>query len=484
MVATLPRRSLHRVIESSSKVMVGDSKLAIRLMPMGTLLVRHAEVLVTMEGDEVADGALFARDGWIEQVGPTPELPAEADEVADVRGHVVLPGLVNTHHHLYQTLTRVVPSAQDSGLFDWLRALYPIWARMTPDHVRTATSLGLVELALSGCTTVFDHQYLWPNGSRVDDQIEGSLPVGLRFHVSRGSMSLGESDGGLPPDSVVEAEDEILEDSQRVVEEYHDADPGAMTRVVLAPCSPFTVTPELMADTAELARDLGVTMHTHLAETADEETFCLERFDTRPVDFMEGLGWAGPDVWYAHAVHVADDEVARMGASGTGVAHCPTSNMRLASGLAPVTRYLGAGVPVGLGVDGSASNDSSHLLAEVRQALLLNRLAVSPGIGEGNLITARQALKLATVGGAQVLVRPDIGRLAPGMAADLIAIDLNRMEFAGALHDPVAAVVMCAPVTVDRSWVGGRRVVEGGRVVGVDLESLIGEHNRLAASLL
>ncbi|MGA7098261.1 MAG: 8-oxoguanine deaminase [Acidimicrobiia bacterium] len=450
---------------------------------MGTLLVRHAEALVTMDGREIADGGLFARDGVIVQVGDTAELPDGADHVVDLTGHVVLPGLINTHHHLYQTLTRVVPAAQSSGLFDWLRALYPIWSGLTPEHVRVATTLGLAELALSGCTTAFDHQYLWPGGSRVDDQVEGADQVGLRFHVSRGSMTLGESAGGLPPDSIVEDEDEVLADSQRVIEMYHDATPGAMTRVVLAPCSPFTVTSGLMTATAELARGLGARLHTHLAETIDEEQFCLESFGYRPVEYMEKLGWAGPDVWYAHAIHVGDDEVVRMGGAGTGVSHCPTSNMRLASGLAPVSRYLSARVPVGLGVDGSASNDSSHLLAETRQALLLNRLAVSPGIGSGDQMTARQALELATVGGARVLGRDDVGRLAPGMQADLIAIDLNRVEFAGALRDPVAAVVMCSPVSVDYSWVAGRAVVARRTLVGLELERLVEDHNRLAALL-
>jgi len=450
---------------------------------MGTLLIRHAAVIATMDGEEILDGAIMARDGWIEQVGQTDLLPEDADEVVDLSGHVVLPGLVNTHHHLYQTLTRVVPAAQSAGLFDWLRTLYPIWAGMTPDHVRVSTRLGLAELALSGCTTASDHHYLWPNGSRVDDQLEGAAPVGVRFHVSRGSMSLGESQGGLPPDSVVEPEERILDDSRRVVDQYHDPAPGAMTRVVLAPCSPFSVTGELMRATALLARDLGVTMHTHLAETADEEAFCLEHFGRRPVEYMEELGWSGPDVWYAHAVHVANDEVKRMGRAGTGVAHCPTSNMRLASGLAPVSRYLVSGVPVGLGVDGSASNDSSHMMAETRQALLLNRLAVAPGLGSGSQMTPRQALQLATSGGALVLGRDDIGRLVPGLAADFIAYDLNRIEFAGALRDPVAAVVMCAPVTVDHSWVGGRRIVEDRQLITVPLPPLIMEHNRLAALL-
>ncbi len=450
---------------------------------MGTLLVRHAEVLVTMDGEEIHDGALFARDGVIEQVGVTSALPDRADQMVDLTGHVILPGLVNTHHHLYQTMTRVVPAAQSTGLFDWLRALYPLWSGLTPEHIRVATTVGLAELALSGCTTAFDHQYLWPGGSRVDDQVEGAEAVGLRFHVSRGSMSLGESSGGLPPDSLVEDEDVVLADSQRVIEEYHDSAPGAMTRVVLAPCSPFTVTSGLMAATADLARGLGVALHTHLAETVDEEQFCLEAFGYRPVEYMEKLGWVGPDVWYAHAVHVGEDEVTRIGGTGTGVSHCPTSNMRLASGLAPVARYLSEGVRVGLGVDGSASNDSSNMLAETRQALLLNRLAVAPGVGAGHQMTARQALELATLGGAGVLGRDDVGKLAPGMQADLIAIDLNRVEFAGAHFDPVAAVVMCAANTVDYSWVAGRSIVSRGTLVGVELERLIEDHNRLAALL-
>jgi cytosine/adenosine deaminase-related metal-dependent hydrolase len=356
---------------------------------MSTLLVKNALVLLTMDGQEIADGGMFVRDGWIETVGRSDDIQATADEVVDLSGHVVLPGLVNTHHHLYQTLTRAFPGAQDSGLFDWLRLLYPVWGRLTPDHVRVATRLGLAELAVSGATTVFDHQYLWPNGSRIDDQFEGADGLNLRFHASRGSMSLGESAGGLPPDSLVEDEQAILEDTTRAVHRFHDPEPGSKRRVVVAPCSPFSVTPQLMRESAGLARDLGVRLHTHLAETEDEELFCLDRFGARPVQFLESLGWLGEDVWYAHAVHVADDEVERMGRAGTGVAHCPTSNMRLASGLAPISRYLNVGVPVGLGVDGSASNDSSNLFAETRQALLLNRLAVSPPIGSGELMTAR-----------------------------------------------------------------------------------------------
>ena len=437
-----------------------------------------------MAGDELSDAYVLVKDGWIEEVGSGEPPDVEVDVSVDLSGHVVLPGLVNTHHHLYQTLTRAVPGAQDSGLFDWLTTLYPIWARMTPDHVRVATRVGLAELALSGCTTAFDHQYLWPNGSRIDDQFEGAAGLPMRFHVSRGSMSLGRSDGGLPPDSVVESEDAILSDSERAVASFHDPDRGATRRVVLAPCSPFSVTTELMTRTADLARDLDVTLHTHLAETWDEEEFCLEKFGKRPVEYMESVGWMGEDVWYAHAVHVAEDEIDRMAASGTGVAHCPTSNMRLASGMAPVSRYRDAGVRVGLGVDGSASNDSSSMIGETRQAMLLNRLGVAPGVGEGEQMSARAALEMATVGGAAVLGRDDIGVIAPGFAADLIAFDLERLEFAGSLHDPVAAVVLCDPARVDHSWVGGVPLVQSGVLVDVDLPQLVSEHNRLSLELI
>lgn len=450
---------------------------------MTTQLFRSAHMLVTMDGREIPGGGLFVRDGWIEQVGESNDLPGEATEVIDLSGKLVLPGLVNTHHHVYQTLTRVHPGAQDVDLFTWLKTLYPVWARMTPDHVRVATTLGLAELALTGCTTAFDHHYLWPNGSRLDDQVEGATPVGIRFHVSRGSMSLGESDGGLPPDSVVEGHEAILEDSRRVVDLFHHDAPGSMLSVVLAPCSPFSVTTELMRDTAELARDLGVGIHTHLAETADEEEFCVERFGSRPIDYVTGLGWEGPDTWFAHAVHVNRREVLQMASSGTGAAHCPTSNMRLSSGIAPVREFLEHGVPVGLGVDGSASNDSSNLLAEARQAMLLARLAAAPGVGDGPILTARQALEMATKGGAAVLGRTDIGQLVPGRAADLVAIDLDRIEMSGGLADPVAAAVFCTPGRVSDSWVGGRRVVQDGRLVHVDEAELIREHNRLAGTL-
>jgi cytosine/adenosine deaminase-related metal-dependent hydrolase len=454
---------------------------------MSTLLVKNAHVLVTMDAGrrEIAGGGLFARDGFVEQVGESAELPAEADEVLDAAGLLVLPGLVNTHHHLFQSLTRAVPGAQDSALFDWLRTLYPIWARLTPDDVDLATRTGLLELAHSGCTTVFDHQYLWPNQSSVDDQVAAAHEVGLRFHVSRGSMSLGESDGGLPPDSVVEDEDAILEDCIRAIDAHHDASPGSMTQVVLAPCSPFSVTADLMRASAELARDKGVRLHTHLAETGDEEAFCLDTYGMRPVELAADLGWLGNDVWYAHGVFIDGSEIESMAATGTGVAHCPSSNMRLASGIAPVTAFLAAGVPVGLGVDGSASNDSGNMLAEARQAMLLARLASSPGLGNGPQLTARAALELATLGGARLLGRNDIGSLEPGKCADFFALDLSRVEFAGALHDPVAAALLCSPVPATHTYVGGNPVVVDGRCTCIRHdEHWIEEHNRAAARLV
>ncbi len=453
---------------------------------MSTLLVRNASVVVTMDDDrrEISGGGLFARDGWIEQVGPTEELPATADEVLDARGHIILPGLINTHHHLYQTLTRAVPAAQDAGLFDWLKMLYPIWARMTAADVFVSTQVGLAELALSGCTTAFDHLYLFPNDARLDDEIEGAATVGIRLHASRGSMSLGESDGGLPPDSVVESEEAILEDTQRLIETHHDAQRGSMVRIVVAPCSPFSVTSAGMRESAELARQYGVHLHTHLAETIDENEFCLEMFGLPPLEYAESVGWAGRDVWFAHAVHIDAAGVEWMAATGTGAAHCPTSNMRLASGIAPVRAYRDAGVRLGLGVDGSASNDGSHLLAEVRQAMLLSRLEASPTLKGGPLLTARRALEIATRGGADVLGRDDVGYLAPGMAADFIAIDLNQLALAGALHDPVAAVVFCQPHNVDYSFVQGRRIVDQGRLTTLELEPVIERHNEAARRIV
>jgi 8-oxoguanine deaminase len=456
---------------------------------MPTLLIKHAQLLITMDAErrEIEDGGLFARDGWIEAVGTTDELPDAADEELDLSGHVLLPGLINTHHHLYQTLTRAVPAAQDADLFNWLKTLYPIWARMTPEDMRLSTALGLAELALSGCTTASDHHYIFPNGCRLDDEIEAARGVGLRLHASRGSMSLGESEGGLPPDSVVESESNILEDTQRVIDAYHDPNPGAMTRIVVAPCSPFSVTSDLMRESAALARDRAVHLHTHLAETLDEEAFCLESFGQRPLAYVESLDWSGSDVWFAHAIHINPDEVSRMASSGMGVAHCPSSNMRLASGIAPIRRYLAQQVRVGLGVDGSASNDSSHMLAEARQAMLLSRTGavVRPEIDNAeHLLTARQALEMATLGGAAVLGRDDIGSLDPGKCADFIAIDLERIGFSGAWHDPGAALVFCAPAQVAYNYVHGRAVVSEGELVGVDLPNLIAKHNRASLRMV
>ncbi len=459
---------------------------------MSTLLVKHATLLITMDDlrREIPEGGLFIRDGFIERVGSTSELPTTADEVLDLRGHIVIPGLINTHHHFYQTLTRAVPAAQNANLFNWLKTLYPIWARMTPEDIYVSTQTALAELALSGCTTASDHLYLFPNGSRLDDEIAAAQEVGVRLHASRGSMSLGESQGGLPPDSVVDTEDHILRDSQRLIETYHDPKPGAMVQIVLAPCSPFSVTGDLMRESARLARQYGVHLHTHLAETQDEEVFCLQKFGYRPVAYMESLEWVGNDVWFAHAVHVNAAEIQVFAQTGCGVAHCPSSNMRLASGIAPVMRYLAHGVKVGLGVDGSASNDSSHMLGEARQAMLLARLAAGlEGASLSSqdappLMTARQALELATRGGAAVLGRSDIGSLEPGKCADFVAFNLNALDYAGALHDPVAALVFCQPQRASYTVVHGRMIVKDGVLQTVDLPHLIERHNRAARRLL
>jgi len=439
---------------------------------------------------EISDGGLFIRDGFLEQVGPSAELPSSADDILDLQGCIVLPGLINTHHHFYQTLTRAVPAAQNANLFNWLKTLYPIWSRLTPQDIWISTQTALAELALSGCTTASDHLYLFPNGSQLDDEILAAREVGVRLHASRGSMSLGESKGGLPPDRVVEDENFILKDSQRLVETYHDAQPGAMTRVVLAPCSPFSVTTDLMRQAASLARTYGVQLHTHLAETQDEESFCMQKFGYRPVAYMESVDWVGPDVWFAHSVHVNDAEILTYKQTGCGVAHCPTSNMRLASGIAPVWDMLRAGVKVGLGVDGSASNDGSHLLEEARQAMLVARLRA--GLSGASLssqdapplMTARQALEIGTRGGASVLGRTDLGSLEPGKCADFIAIRLDRLEYAGALHDPLSAVLFCAPVRVDYTVVAGKMIVKEGRLTTIDLPVHIEKHNQAARRLM
>ncbi|MEX2144643.1 MAG: 8-oxoguanine deaminase [Anaerolineales bacterium] len=459
---------------------------------MSTLLVRHAALVATFDEKrrEYPDAGLFVRDGLIELVGPTSELPTQADEILDLHDHILLPGLINTHHHFFQTLTRAIPAAQNANLFNWLVTLYPIWARLTPEDIIISTQTALAELALSGCTTAADHLYLFPNGSRLDDEIEAARGIGLRLQAARGSMSVGESQGGLPPDSVVEPEEHILTDSQRLIEAYHDSKPGALTQIVLAPCSPFSVSQDLMRATAQLARQNKVHMHTHLAETQDEEGYTQEHFGLRPVAWMQTLGWLGDDVWFAHSVHVNQAEIDQYAQSGCGVAHCPCSNMRLASGIAPIAKMLTAGVKVGLGVDGSASNDSSHLLAEARQAMLLARLeaglrgASLSSHDAPPLMSARQVLELATRGGADVLGRSDIGSLAPGLCADFFAVSLKQLETAGALSDPLAALVFCAPLKADYTVVGGRFVVKEGQMMTLDLPTHIEKHNRAARRLL
>ena len=458
---------------------------------MPTLLVKNARLLATMDRArrEILNGGMFIEDGFIKQVGKSEQLPDSADELLDLSDHLVIPGLINTHHHFYQTLTRVVPAAQDVNLFHWLKTLYPIWARMTPEDIYISTKTALAELALSGCTTASDHLYLFPNGSRLDDEITAGREMGMRLHASRGSMSLGESKGGLPPDSVVDDEDEIIRDSQRLIETYHDSHPGSMTQIVLAPCSPFSVTGELMKRSAELARQYGVHLHTHLAETKDEEQFCQEKFGYRPVAYMQSVDWVGDDVWFAHSVHVSKEEIDVYVNTGCGVAHCPSSNMRLASGIAPIWELLGAGVNVGIGVDGSASNDSSHLLAEARQAMLLARVragveGASLSGSEAPILTARGTLEMATIGGAAVLGRTDIGSLEPGKCADFVAFNLNKLDFAGALHDPLAALLFCNPVNVDVNVVGGKYIVKDGNLQTLDLPIHIEKHNQATARLL
>ena len=449
---------------------------------MPTLLIRHARLLVTMDAQrrEIADGAVFARDHVIEAVGPSAELPASADEVIDARDQVVIPGLVNTHHHMFQTLTRA--RVQDHELFGWLRGLYPIWANLTPEMVNVSTQTAMAELLLSGCTTSSDHLYIYPNGVRLDDSIEGAAGIGMRFHAARGSMSVGESQGGLPPDRVVEREDAILKDTQRVIECWHNPGRFAMQRVVVAPCSPFSVSRELMRDSAILAREHGVSLHTHLAENDFDVAYTREKFGCTPAEYAQALGWVGPDVWCAHCVKLDAAGIALFARSGTGVAHCPCSNMRLASGIAPIRAMRDAGVPVGIGVDGSASNDAGHMLGEVRMAMLLQRVAHGAMKGR-SAMSAREALEIATLGGAMVLGRDDIGALAVGMAADIVTVPLNEIGLAGAQHDPLAALLFCQVPRVQHSIVNGRVVVRDGQLSTLDLPRLIERHNALAARL-
>jgi cytosine/adenosine deaminase-related metal-dependent hydrolase len=446
-----------------------------------TLLARHADVLVTMDDArrEIPDGAILVRGNRIERVGRSAEMPPSADTVIELKGHVLLPGLVNTHHHMFQTLTRVVPAAQDSELFGWLNALYPIWARLAPDAIRISALTAMAELVLSGCTTSSDHLYLFPNGCRLDDTIDAAREIGVRFHPTRGAMSLGRSRGGLPPDALTENEEAILRDTRRVIETYHDSSPYSMLRIGVAPCSPFTVTETLMREAAALARSHGVRLHTHLAESDNDVAYSRERFNRTPAEYANALGWTGPDVWHAHCVKLDAPGIALFARTGTGVAHCPCSNMRLGSGAAPIRVMRDAGVAVGLGVDGSASNDSSQMLAEARQAILLARLGGDPAA-----LSARDALEIATRGGARVLGRDDIGSLASGKAADFVAFAVDGLRHAGANYDPVAALVLCGAGDAAWSVINGRVVVGAGELTTLDLRSHVERHNRISRELV
>lgn len=447
---------------------------------MTTLLLKNIRHLATMDAArrELSDAAIFIRDNLVEAVGPLEEMPAEnADRAIDLSHHVVLPGLVNTHHHMFQSLTRAM--AQEKELFDWLSVLYPIWKNMRSEHIYTSAKLAMAELMLAGCTTSSDHLYIYPNDVRLEDEIRAAQEIGIRFHAARGSMSLGESKGGLPPDAVVEREEDIIVDTRRLIETWHDPEPQSMLRVVVAPCSPFTVTVDLMREAADLARAYNVNLHTHLAENDKDVSFSLEAFGCGPGAYAESVGWVGGDVWHAHCVKLNPAEIDLFGRTGTGVCHCPSSNMRLASGVAPVRQMLDQRVKVSLGVDGSASNDSGHLLGEARQALLLQRAGGDPAG-----LTAREALEMATLGGASVLGRSDIAAIDAGMSADIIAYRLDTLSMAGALHDPLAALVFCQPSRVDLSLINGRIVVEDGQLNTVDLPVLIESHNRLSKQLI
>ena len=448
-------------------------------LPMSnTLLIQNARLVATMDDDhrEINGGGMFIRDGWIERIGPSSELPDHADQVVDLDGHLVLPGLINTHHHLTQSLDRASPASQNESLTGWLRGLYPRWLSMTPADMELASEIGLVELALSGCTTVADHQYLWPQGFNAGNQFEIATRIGVRFHLGRGSQNIGVANGGFAPQKLIEDDDQILAHTAEIIDRYHDPAPGSFRQVFVAPSSLRAATPQLMRRSAELAAARGVLLHFHLGETESEVAFTLERFGKRPAAIADELGCLTPRTWLAHAVHFAEQDIEIIGRCGCGICHCPSSNMRLASGIAPVARYLDNGLTVGLGVDGSASNDSSNLLVEMRQALLLSRVSAT---ATTNYLNARTVLAMATCNGARLLGRADIGVLAPGRAADFIAIDGERLEILGS-DDPLAALVFCALTRVDHSWVQGRRLVEDGQLVGYDFATLVERCRRRA----
>ena len=442
---------------------------------MTELLIRNADCLLTMDETrrELVSADVLLRDGVVVAVGQN--LTTEG-EVVEASGCVVTPGLVNTHHHLYQSLTRAVPGGQDALLFGWLKTLYPIWARFTPDHMYVSAQVGLAELALSGCTLSSDHLYMYPNGSRLEDTIHAAAEIGVRFQPTRGAMSIGESDGGLPPDALVEREAAILEDCIRVIDGFHDPSASSMCRVGIAPCSPFSVSRDLMRDAALLAREKGVMLHTHLAENDEDIAYSLAQFGCRPGQYAQDLGWVGPDVWHAHCVKLDPSEIALFAQTKTGVAHCPCSNCRLGSGIAPLRAMRDSGVPVGLGVDGSASNDAGNLVAEARQAMLLQRVA-----GGADAMSAREALEIATRGGADILGRPECGRIEVGARADIAIWDVSGIESAGS-WDP-AALLLAGPTTVRDLLVEGRSVVRDGQVVTIDLPAQIAQQNKLARAL-
>ncbi len=447
-----------------------------------SLLIRDIHTLVTMDSQErqLHGAFIYAERGEIKLVGSRLPRGLRATRTLDADNCLAVPGLINTHHHLFQTLTRAVPAAADAELFDWLRTLYPLWSRIDEEATHVAALAGMAELMLSGCTTTSDHHYLFPRGQSrlIDAQIAAARKIGIRFHATRGSMSVGESQGGLPPDGIVQDDDTILVDCERVIAQYHDRSPGAMVRVALAPCSPFSVSEKLMRDTADLAERHDVRLHTHLAETRDEDVYCREHFGKRPLEFLESVGWLTGRTWVAHGIYFTAPEIRRLGRAGVGVAHCPTSNMRLGSGTAPVLALQKAGSPVGLGVDGSASNDSSHMLAEARQALLLNRLAHGAAA-----ITVRQALRLATTEGARCLGRDDIGSIEPGKRADIALFDLRNSAYSGA-GDALSALLLCAPAKVRTLVVDGRVVVEDGELRTLALEPVLRRHRRIAARVL
>ncbi len=442
------------------------------------IVIKNAQSVLTMDDErrELRAVDIHVKDGQIAAIGQGLRITNTTD-VVDGSSCIVTPGLVNTHHHLYQTLTRAVPGGQDALLFGWLQTLYPIWAKFSPEHMRISALVGLAELALSGCTMSSDHLYLFPNGSRLDDTISAAQEIGLRFFPTRGAMSIGQSLGGLPPDSLVEREEDILNDCIRVVDQFHDPNPSAMVRVGIAPCSPFSVSRELMRDAALLARDKGVYLHTHLAENDEDVSYSLEKFGCRPGQYAEDLGWTGPDVWHAHCVKLDAEEQTLFARTKTGVAHCPCSNCRLGSGIAPIRQMRDRGVPVGLGVDGSASNDAGNLILEARQAMLLQR--VSKG---SDAMSAREALEIATRGGADILGRPECGRIAIGKRADIAIWDANCLENAGS-WDP-AALLLAGPTKVKHLIVDGRMIVEDGQLLSVDLPRLIDHQRKLAEGLV